>query len=160
MNGPARHRWLFRVMALVAAACLFCLLGSSGRLRGASGDLLATPSGGVAFAAGTGSGARRTVQSTFQSECASCHGASGKGGGWTAWLLGLKGRDLTDPSYMGTLKDEYLFQIIKRGGAIFGKPGMPSWGQKLTDPEIRELVTYVRSLSSSRPHMQQTGRPR
>jgi len=62
-------------------------------------------------------------------------------------------RDLTDAAYMQTLRDDYIFQIIKHGGASLGKPGMPSWGQELDDREIRDLVVHIRSLapSSQRP---------
>lgn len=160
MNGLARHCWRLKVIALVVGICLPCFLSLPGSLRDVPGDPLAAPGRGVAFAAGAGSGPRGTVQSTFQSECASCHGANGKGGGWTAWLFRLKMRDLTDAAYMRTVSDDYLFQIIKQGGDMLGKPGMPSWGQKLTDREIRDLVAYVRSLSPPRPPMPPTKGPR
>ena len=66
-------------------------------------------------------------------------------------------RDLTDPAYLQTLPDDYLFQIIKQGGASLGKPGMPSWGQELTDQEIRDLAAYVRSLAQAPQQPQSTG---
>jgi mono/diheme cytochrome c family protein len=59
-------------------------------------------------------------------------------------------RDFADATYMRTLPDDYLFQIIKQGGANLGKPGMPSWGQELTDEEIMALVVYIRGLATSR----------
>lgn len=86
-------------------------------------------------------------RSNYEARCASCHGASGKGDGWRTWLSRLQLRDFTDSAFMQTLSDEYLFQIIKQGGASIGKPGMPSWGQKLTDLEIKDLVAYIRSLA-------------
>jgi len=104
------------------------------------------PAAGVVLAAGAGSGRRGTAQSNYGSLCASCHGPGGKGDGWRAWVFRLKMRDLTDPAYVQTLSDEYLFQIIKLGGATLGKPGMPSWGQELTDREIRDLIVYIRTL--------------
>jgi mono/diheme cytochrome c family protein len=58
---------------------------------------------------------------------------------------------------MRTLSDDYLFLVIKHGGGLFGKPGMPSWGQKLTDSEIRALVVYVRRFSSPRPQSPPAG---
>lgn len=66
-------------------------------------------------------------------------------------------RDLTDPAYMRTLPDDYLFQIIKQGGASLGKPGMPSWGLELTDQEIRDLGAYIRSLAGPPQRPQSTG---
>jgi mono/diheme cytochrome c family protein len=47
---------------------------------------------------------------------------------------------------MSRRSDEYLFLLIKNGGATIGKPGMPAFGYHLTDDEIRELVRYLRTL--------------
>ena len=66
-------------------------------------------------------------------------------------------KDLTDSAYLQTLPDEYLFQIIKQGGANLGKPGMPSWGQELDDREIRDLVVHIRSLAAPPQQPQGTG---
>lgn len=105
-----------------------------------------------AVGAGSGSGVGVSSHSTFQIQCAPCHGAGGRGDGWRAWLFRLQIHDFTDAAYMQTLSDDYLFQIIKQGGASMGKPGMPSWGQELADGEIRDLVAYIRGLAaSSRP---------
>ena len=49
---------------------------------------------------------------------------------------------------LAPLSDEYLFEIIKRGGATIGKPGMPAFGYHLSDEQIREVVRYVRTLSA------------
>ena len=47
---------------------------------------------------------------------------------------------------MDSLSDEYLFLLIRNGGAALGKPGMPAFGYHLTDDEIRELIRYLRTL--------------
>jgi mono/diheme cytochrome c family protein len=47
---------------------------------------------------------------------------------------------------MDALSDQYVFDLIKHGGATIGKPGMPAFGFYLKDDEIQELVTYVRTL--------------
>jgi mono/diheme cytochrome c family protein len=49
---------------------------------------------------------------------------------------------------MEALQDDYLFTLIKNGGATIGKPGMPAFGYHLSDLEIRALVAYVRTLSA------------
>jgi mono/diheme cytochrome c family protein len=46
--------------------------------------------------------------------------------------------------------DEYLFDIIKHGGAPIGRPGMPGFGATLGDADIQELVRYVRGLARPR----------
>jgi len=81
----------------------------------------------------------------YRSHCATCHGADGRGGSWRARLLFLRPGDLADPG--ATLEEPYLTEIIRRGGADFGKPGMPSFGFTLSEADIRGLVAYVRALS-------------
>lgn len=78
--------------------------------------------------------------------CASCHGRSGSGS-WRATLLLIRPGNLADRSRMQELSDQFLFDLIKHGGAPIGKPGMPGFAFHLSDDEIRELVAYVRTLS-------------
>lgn len=84
--------------------------------------------------------------------CAACHGASGKGDGSAAASLPTKPRDHTDAAYMSTLTDQQIFEFIKRGGQALGKsPLMPPWGGQLTDEQIQDLVTYIRTLARRKP---------
>ena len=126
MIRETRPRSAYLYWQLLALVALLLVGFALGRLVSGKGSPVrpvpaATPVAGVVFAAGAGSGGRGTAQSNYQSQCASCHGRSGEGDGWTAWLFRLKMRDLTDPAYMRTLSDDYLFQIIKQGGASLGK---------------------------------------
>ena len=89
------------------------------------------------------------VQRAYLSNCATCHGANGRGS-WRATVFLIRPGDLTDRKAMAQLPDEYLFNLIKNGGATIGRPGMPAFGYHLTDDEIRALVAYVRTLSASR----------
>ena len=86
------------------------------------------------------------VQRAYLSNCASCHGANGHGS-WRATVFLVRPGDLTDRKAMAQLSDDYLFGLIKNGGATIGKPGMPAFGYHLTDPEIRALVAHVRAFS-------------
>ncbi len=84
----------------------------------------------------------------FAQICAACHGTAGKGDGAAAAALNPKPRDLTDKAYMGGLKDEYLIDIVKKGGAAVGKSAtMPPWGAAMKDDQIRDVITFVRSLA-------------
>jgi mono/diheme cytochrome c family protein len=83
----------------------------------------------------------------YKTHCASCHGESGKGDGPAAGVLKPPPRDHTDSAYMNTLTDADIFRVIKMGGAIKGKPLMPSHPQ-FKDPELNALVAFVRSLST------------
>jgi mono/diheme cytochrome c family protein len=78
--------------------------------------------------------------------CASCHGAGGRGS-WRAALFLVRPGDLSDPARQRASSDQYLFDIIKNGGASIGRPGMPAFGAVLADAEIDQVVRYVRSLS-------------
>ena len=82
----------------------------------------------------------------YKTNCAGCHGESGKGDGPGAGVFKPPPRDHTDKAYMSTLTDKQLADVIKMGGAIRGKPLMPS-NPQLKDAELEALVAYVRSLA-------------
>ena len=84
------------------------------------------------------------AQRLYLSHCAECHGANGHGS-WRATIFLIRPGDLGDPRTLAGKSDEYLFDLIKNGGAAIGKPGMPSFGFHLTDEEIRELIRHVRN---------------
>ena len=81
----------------------------------------------------------------YDAFCATCHGADGRGS-WRAALFLIRPGDFTDRARMRKHTDQYLFDIVKNGGAPFGRPGMPSFGH-LPDADIQALVGYVRSLN-------------
>jgi mono/diheme cytochrome c family protein len=55
--------------------------------------------------------------------------------------------DLADVARMTAHTDQYLFDIIKHGGAPLGRPGMPGFGYHMGDADIEALVGYVRKLA-------------
>ena len=84
--------------------------------------------------------------------CASCHGASGAGDGPLSETLDPKPARHNDGLYMNALSDEYLFSVIKLGGASVGKsPTMAPWGGALTDAQIRDVVALLRTLATTSP---------
>ncbi len=160
MNSLLRCRLFFVVISSLAAGYILHGLPSAIALRFRPTPADRTPTVHAVFAAGAGGGSRASARSAYELKCATCHGVSGRGDGWTAWLFRLKVGDFTNPSSIQALPDDYLFQIIKHGGASLGKPGMPSWGQELTDREIRELVVYIRSLAPPPAPSKPTGAAR
>ena len=82
--------------------------------------------------------------------CATCHGADGHGS-WRATIFLIRPGDLADRVRMGGQSDQYLFDIIKNGGAPLGRPGMPAFGGSLSDDDIRALVAHLRSLGQQSP---------
>ncbi len=58
----------------------------------------------------------------------------------------LSAKDLTDPKVQAAFTDAKATQSIKEGVKQSGKTTMKAFGGKLSDDEIKALVTYVRSL--------------
>ena len=83
----------------------------------------------------------------YKTYCASCHGETGKGDGPAAGVLKPPPRDHTDYAYMSKLSDDEIEKTIKMGGAMKGKPLMPSHPH-LKEAELKSLVVFVRSLSA------------
>ena len=87
-------------------------------------------------------------KSKYDANCVGCHGTSGKGDGPAAKALNPKPQDHTDGKTMNALTDQYLFDIIKEGGAAVKKaPLMPAGKSKFKDQDIWDLVAYIRSLA-------------
>ena len=82
----------------------------------------------------------------YKANCSPCHGEGGKGDGPAAGIYKPPPRDHTDASYMDTLADDDMAKVIKMGGAIKGKPTMPS-NPQIRDEDMAALIAYVRSLS-------------
>lgn len=83
-------------------------------------------------------------QTKFQTLCATCHGASGKGDGPAAAGLNPKPKNLS----VTKRTDAELKKIIKEGGAANGlSPLMPPWGPSLSEQDVTNLIAYIRSLA-------------
>jgi cytochrome c oxidase cbb3-type subunit 3 len=94
-----------------------------------------------------GKGDAKAGKAKYDSFCAGCHGATGKGDGAAAAALNPKPGDFTDCKTMAGNSDEFLHKIIKEGGAAVKKsPMMPTWGASLSDQDISNVVSYIRSL--------------
>lgn len=85
----------------------------------------------------------------YAANCAPCHGETGKGDGPGAGVFKPPPRDHSDAAYMKTLSDKDLASVIQIGGALRGKPLMPSHPQ-IRGADLDALVAYVRSLSAAR----------
>ncbi len=80
--------------------------------------------------------------------CASCHGKDGKGQGPAAKAMKIKTTDWTDKAVMEMLKDDFLKDIITKGGKAVNKSKrMPGYSKKLKPADVVDLVAYVRSFS-------------
>jgi cytochrome c6 len=75
----------------------------------------------------------------YKTKCAACHGADGKGD--TAVGKANKIRDLGSPEVQAQ-SDADLTTIITNG-----KGKMPAYGKSLKPDQVKDLVTYVRTLA-------------
>jgi mono/diheme cytochrome c family protein len=83
----------------------------------------------------------------YQKYCVTCHGVKADGAGAAARLFKPPPADLTK----STRPDDYKQLIIRVGGEPMGRsPGMPPWGQELSEQQIADVVQYLRTVSSIR----------
>ena len=76
----------------------------------------------------------------FHRFCVSCHGADGRGGAMRAQLPRIP--DFASPDWHPKRSDAELATSILEGKGT----AMPPFGGKLAEPQVREVITYVRSL--------------
>lgn len=97
-----------------------------------AGDAQAIATGGEAYAA----------------LCSQCHGPDGAGDGPAGSGMAPSPGNLADAGRMPQLSDGYLFWRISAGGAFEPYDSlMPAWGTLLSEREIWELVSYIRTLT-------------
>jgi cytochrome c oxidase cbb3-type subunit III len=92
--------------------------------------------------AATAPGNLQQGEAVYASYCASCHGASGKGGS--------KAGSVTSPAYLSLVSDQGLRTIVITGRPDFNAPDWRSNvpGHPMTDQEISDVVAW---LASQRP---------
>lgn len=83
--------------------------------------------------------AQDTGAALYKTKCAACHGADGKGE--TAMGKANKLRDLSSADVQKQSDDE-LTAIITNG-----KGKMPAYGKSLKPDQVKDLLTYIRSLA-------------
>jgi mono/diheme cytochrome c family protein len=81
------------------------------------------------------------AEANYKAKCAGCHGPDGAGS--TPAGKAMKARDFHAPEVQKETDTE-LTEIISNG-----KNKMPKYSDKLKDPEIKDLVAYVRALGKS-----------
>jgi mono/diheme cytochrome c family protein len=82
----------------------------------------------------------------YQIFCASCHGESGAADGPVAQALDPRPARHNDGAYMNALEDDYLFKVIKFGGASVGKSAMMA-PLGLSDQQIHNVIAFMRTLA-------------
>jgi mono/diheme cytochrome c family protein len=85
-------------------------------------------------------------QSSFEQNCAPCHGPTGLGDGPTAASLPYSPTAFADPNAVWSLSPAEMFHVTKFGRI---ERLMPPWQNQLTDDEIWQTVMYAWSLHTN-----------
>jgi mono/diheme cytochrome c family protein len=91
-----------------------------------------------------GIGAAADAKMTWAQNCASCHGKDGSGNTTMGKKLGVK--DYHDVKVQAAFSDAEAERAIKEGVKTNGKETMKPFGSKLSQPDIKALVAYIRSF--------------
>lgn len=81
----------------------------------------------------------------FKSACSVCHGVTGQGG---------RGPKLADSPHIRELADKQIIDVVHNGVA-----GTEMIGFSLTEPQLQELLVFIRSLNLSASEQQAPGDP-
>lgn len=94
-----------------------------------------------------GASAKSSGRALYESACAGCHGVDGKG-------AGSLGNDLVGGEFIRTHTDREVVALVERGRSTSDPANttgiaMPPRGAAplLTDTQLRDIVSYLRSLS-------------
>ena len=89
--------------------------------------------------------AAKAGESEFRINCALCHGLGARGGG--------RGPDLTRAQKKHVHSDAEMFQVISNGipGTAMPANGTNGQGVGMTDEEIWQIITYIRSQEVKAP---------
>jgi len=83
-------------------------------------------------------------QALYSTNCAACHGQTGKGDGPVGVTLNPRPADLTQHAILGIHTDAQLFEWITNG---FPGSRMPAFKSALSDTDRWNLVNFIRTLA-------------
>ncbi|HTB98762.1 MAG TPA: cytochrome c [Terracidiphilus sp.] len=82
--------------------------------------------------------AQSSGEAVYKANCQSCHGSAGTPSPGIAKMMGVK--PSTDPDYKKESEADMIASVKN------GKNKMKAFGGKLSDDQIKDAVTYFRSL--------------
>ena len=94
-------------------------------------------------------GDAKNGQQLHMEHCVACHGLKGQAD-VVVMHMDETPPDQSDPEYMKTLPDGYLYLAICMGGEGVGKSYVMSpWGDFFTDQEIKDMIAWIRTFSDT-----------
>jgi hypothetical protein len=97
-----------------------------------------------------GTGMSDVARTVWKNQCASCHGAEGRGDGPQSVMV--QARDLTTAAWQNSVSDDAIFRVIKEG-----KGKMPPF--RFPDTMISAVVDVVRSFGRGQAVRPVSGSP-
>ena len=90
----------------------------------------------------------KETREIFNWHCSQCHGSLGNGKGVNNnSRLPVSPRNLTDGNDMSQFSNADMIRTITKGGPSNDlSPIMPSWGNTISEKEIKNLVLFIRDL--------------
>jgi caa(3)-type oxidase subunit IV len=112
--------------------------------RGVEGEAEAEGEGEEA----SGGGGGFSAEGTFQTVCATCHGAEGQGNGPAGAALDPPPANFTDPAFWAERDRDRIVTVITNGAASVGGSNlMVAFGSLYSDEQIQQLADYVMSFA-------------
>lgn len=144
--------WIVGILFVLGAVLLSACGGGqpAAESGGGSAPKLDRPAPPAEYAGKTnpksGDGAAADAgKALFQTNCASCHGETGKGDGPAAASLNPKPQGLAETQ--AGLTDAYIYWRIAEGGTMDQfKSAMPAWKAVLSEEQIWQVITFIRTL--------------
>ncbi len=100
---------------------------------------------GGAFAQGDPEAGAKMYKSL---KCGKCHGDEGKGDGKVLAKMKKKSLDWTSKEVISKAGDQYLTDIIAKGGKAVGKSRlMPAYAKKMDEKAIKDMLSFIHSLA-------------
>ena len=88
-----------------------------------------------------GKGDAKAGKKVFETNCATCHGLTGKGDGAVAAALNPKPRNFVEGKFKYGSDDASLHKTIANGKGV-----MPAWKAILKDKQIDDVIAYIRTF--------------
>lgn len=123
----------FKYAIIVAASAVFLFACGQNAPVNTNGNAASSPAGPPVDTLVAG-------RKLYNQNCAACHRTNGKGGAMDFDGKAINPEDLTGEKIVRST-DEKLYEYIFNG---IPDEGMPAFKEKLKEPQIREVVRYIR----------------